>query len=316
MASRPRPRVRSVALRRLEGHNKSPDRSLSSSRPKEKDGAKPTGRKRDRPSSRQEKSAEIRARTERSRSKSRSKSTSRHRSRSPVHRREQSQERYTNVEHDDSGPRNYDIEKSLEVLIRKQEESMKHMQRLEEKINRAKTRDQGSSKAKQTPAEFQYKRNKIQYELNVEVIDKIEEAMEADEPEERNRVLREVKGLLEHRNKCLLMAEKYGWDVVEHYEAGPLAENSDDEKKIRKAIKEGRAQKEQREKVTKVRKDSSKPYTNLSKPYFRAIPQAHASFRQNNGAQANTYSSVSEKLCYRCGKPGHFIRNCKAPIPF
>ena len=92
---------------------------------------------------------------------------------------------------------------------------MKHMQRLEEKINRAKTKDQRSSKAKQTLAEFQYKRNKIQYELNAEVIDKIEEAMEADEPEERNRVLREGKGLLEHRNKCLLMAEKYGWDVVE-----------------------------------------------------------------------------------------------------
>ena len=238
--------------------------------------------------------------------------------RSPVHHREQSQERYTNVEHDDSGPRNYDIEKSLEVLIQKQEESMKHMQRLEEKINQAKTKDQGSSKAKQTPAEFQYKRNKIQYELNLEVIDKIKEAMEADEPEERNRVLREGKGLLEHWNKCLLMAEKYGWDIVEHYEAEPLAENSDDEKKICKAIKEGKAKKEQRKTVTKVRKDSSKPYTNLDKPYFRAIPQAHASFQQNNGVQgqANTYSSVSEKVCYRCGKPGHFIRSCKAPIPF
>ena len=138
--------------------------------------------------------------------------------------------------------------------------------------------------------------------------------MEADEPEERNRVLREGKGLLEHQNKCLLMAEKYGWDVVEHYEVEPLAENSDDEKKILKAVKEGRAQKEQTKKVTKVRKDSSKPYTNLSKPYFRAIPQAHATFRPNSGAQASTYSS--EKLCYPCGKPGYFIRNCKALIPF
>ena len=145
-------------------------------------------------------------------------------------------------------------------------------------------------------------------------MDKIEEAMEADKPEERNHVLREGKGLLEHQNKCLLMAEKYVWDVVEHYEAEPLAENSDDEKKIHKATKEGKAQKEQRKKVTKVRKDSSKLYTNLSKPYFRAIPQANATFRPNNGAQANTYSS--EKLCYCCRKPRHLIRNCKAPIPF
>ena len=37
---------------------------------------------------------------------------------------------------------------------------MKHMQRLEEKVYRAKTREQGRSKAKQTPAEFQYKETK------------------------------------------------------------------------------------------------------------------------------------------------------------
>ena len=209
-----------MALRRLEGHNKSLDRSSSSSRLKEKGGAKSTGRKeRDRPSSRQEKPAKTGARMEWSRSKRRSKSTNRHRSRPPVHRREQPQERSTNIEHDDSRlssprPRNYDIEKSLEVLIRKQEESMKHIQRLEEKINQAKTRDQGSSKAKQTPAEFQYKRNKIQYKLNAEGIDKIEEAMEADEPEERNYVLREGKGLPEHRNKCLLVAENMGGTLL------------------------------------------------------------------------------------------------------
>ena len=144
-----------MALRRLEGHNRSPERSSNSSRSKEKGGAKSTGRKeRDGPSSRREKPAETRAGTERSRSKGRSKSTSRHRSRSPVHRRDQPQERPTDIEHDDSRPsslrpRNYDIEKSLEVLIQNQEENMKHMQKLEEKINRAKTRDQGSSKAKQ-----------------------------------------------------------------------------------------------------------------------------------------------------------------------
>ena len=68
-----------------------------------------------------------------------------------------------------------------------------------------------------------------------------------------------------------------------------------DEKKIREAIKEGSSQKEQRKKVTKVRKDTLKPYTNVSKPYFRAITQANATFRPNNGARTNTYSS--EKLC-------------------
>ena len=41
---------------------------------------------------------------------------------------------------------------------------MRHMQRLEEKISRAKTREQGTSKAKQTPAEFQHKETK--YSMN------------------------------------------------------------------------------------------------------------------------------------------------------
>ena len=58
MASRPR--VRSAALRRLEGCNRSLERSLSSPKLKEKGSAKLTGRKEgDDPSPRQEKPAEL-----------------------------------------------------------------------------------------------------------------------------------------------------------------------------------------------------------------------------------------------------------------
>ena len=50
----------------------------------------------------------------------------------------------------------------------------------------------------------------------------------------------------------------------------------------------------------------------FSKPYFRAMSQANATLRPNNGAQANTYSS--EKLCYCCGKPRHFIKATVRPL--
>lgn len=48
------------------------------------------------------------------------------------------------------------------------------------------------------------------------------------------------KDLLVERNKHILLAEKYGWDTVACYTADPLASDSHDEKKIRKAIKESK----------------------------------------------------------------------------
>ena len=60
--------MHSVALPRLEGHNRSPERSSSSSRMKRKGSAKLTGREeRDGPSSRGEKPDETKARMEQSR---------------------------------------------------------------------------------------------------------------------------------------------------------------------------------------------------------------------------------------------------------
>ena len=40
------------------------------------------------------------------------------------------------------------------------------------------------------------------------------------------------------RNKQLLLADKYGCDTVECYSAEPLASDSEDEKRIKRAIKE------------------------------------------------------------------------------
>ena len=75
---------------------------------------------------------------------------------------------------------------------------------------------------------------------NRDVADKIDEALEADDNEERTRKLTEGKELLVERNKHILLAEKYGWDTVTCYTADPLASDSDDENKIRKAIEESK----------------------------------------------------------------------------
>ena len=51
----------------------------------------------------------------------------------------------------------------------------------------------------------------------------------------------EGRQALANRQKLILLADRseFGWDVARKYEADELAEDSDDEKKIRKAEKEG-----------------------------------------------------------------------------
>ena len=80
--------------------------------------------------------------------------------------------------------------------------------------------------------EFKFKRNKIQYDLNKSVLEKIETALDISDDEERGAALNEGKELLVQRNKHIKLAEKYGWETVDCYIEEPL-----DDKKIRRAIK-------------------------------------------------------------------------------
>lgn len=70
-----------------------------------------------------------------------------------------------------------------------------------------------------------------------------------DDGENHTKNLTEGKDLLVERNKHILLAEKYGWDTVACYIADPLASDSDDKKKIQKAIKESKQLKEEKKRV-------------------------------------------------------------------
>ena len=142
---------------------------------------------------------------------------------------------------------------------------------------------------------------------------KIEQAMAAADKGESDLILQQGKIILDERNKCLLLAEKYGWEVVESYQAEPLAVDSEDEKRIRKAIKEGRVQKELKKKLktntsNNWKKDSSargarqqgtKPQVGQSMDPFRSTTSIYS----------------RDQSCYRCGRFGHYIRSCRAPVP-
>ena len=72
--------------------------------------------------------------------------------------------------------------------------------------------------------------------------------MNTSDDKERKNVLLEGETLLLERNKHICLADRYGWDTVECHTAEPLANDSGDEKRIKKAMKESKQLREEKQK--------------------------------------------------------------------
>ena len=129
-------------------------------------------------------------------------------------------------------------------LLQQQQENAAELKRVQEELKGAKSHK--SQQPRAADPEFRFAGNKKQYLLNRDVMDKIDEALEAEDNEEHMQKLTESKDLLVERNKHILLAKKYGWDTVSCYTANLLARDSDDEKKIRKTIKESKQSREEK----------------------------------------------------------------------
>ena len=70
------------------------------------------------------------------------------------------------------------------------------------------------------------------------MLEKIKAAKDVGDDDLRNELLEEGEQLLIERNKHICIAEMYSWDTVDCYTTDPIASDSGDEKKIKKAIKE------------------------------------------------------------------------------
>lgn len=74
------------------------------------------------------------------------------------------------------------------------------------------------------------------------MLEKIKAVKYVGDDDLRNELLGEGEQLLIGRNKHICIAEKYGWHTVECYTTDPFANDSDYEKKIKKAVTGGETQ--------------------------------------------------------------------------
>ena len=124
-----------------------------------------------------------------------------------------------------------------------------------------------------TVPEFKNKGNKIRYEANNSIMEKIDEAISAIEKGKIERCQENLEGkkIIFKQQKLLRIGdrEEDGWEVVKYYLSDDLASDSEDEKQLSRARREAAGNKKKRE----ANKQRDK------KKQFRNAPPSQKKFR-------------------------------------
>ena len=180
---------------------------------------------------------------------------------------------------------------------------------------------------------FKNKSNRIQFGLNTDVLDKIGEAKcqlsgESSNVEKAVEHLEEGMVLLEKRNRGIEIADysEFGWATVDEYEQREVAEDSDDDRRLRKAeASVARKFQSKRRGSFRGRYNYSRnyqPYQPYQKNYqnyqnfqndfsFTPSQRSNQPFRGGRGSftfpRANSFGYDK---CFACGSREHWRSEC------
>lgn len=143
--------------------------------------------------------------------------------------------------------------------------------------------------------------NRIQFEFNSSILDtvaSIEKAIKLREADKALDFVKELKVSIEHRNKLIRIADssEAGWGTIAEYENLDVADNSDDDRRIRRA-------EERAKKKAEIKSASSASFNSDTK------------FRGSTGMRGRGrgfYGRAFDRqvVCFHCGQVGHFSRGC------
>ena len=168
--------------------------------------------------------------------------------------------------------------------------------------------------------------NKIQFELNSDVLDELKQALWALDNDKAAYARELMSGSVEklkQRNKHIKIADnsEAGWETVRQYQVNPVASDSDDESRITRA--ENRAIRKRKNKATK--KTQSVKQHAVSHPSTAGFPSFGDSFRwpqlygqqltgypvyQYAGGSRNTARGSQRGACFACGSFKHYRADC------
>ena len=161
--------------------------------------------------------------------------------------------------------------------------------------------------------------NKDQYEHNEKVSDTLTQALWALSNEKFDyckELICEANELCQKRNKLIKMADASpcGWSTVKNYVSNPLADDSDDEKRINKAENKALREKKEKDKQKEKQFKSRNNFANNVRGFAPSnFPFPRQPFRGPMPFQFGFSGMSGSRFpigCFPCGKPNHRRKDC------
>ena len=203
------------------------------------------------------------------------------------------------------------------------------LQRLEDSIihlvdSLRKDQTEKERKTRKMPT-FKFKGNEHQYEFNQGLMDSLDDLRDLVEVGSVNRSKKLIDDMvvqLEKRQKLLKLADRSpgGWDTVKEYLSDDLADDSADEKRIRRAETMAMRKKNVQKKKNQNQRRGPRyhPYNrteedlqprNVPRTSYGATTDSLPLAQSSNSGSGSSYP---RKKCFRCNRPGHLRHECRA----